>query len=40
MGKSLKLKSKINELKEELFRLGGMRLGSLTRQIRKWGKEY
>lgn len=40
MRKSLKLKRKINELKEELFSLGDMRPGSLTKQVRKWGKEY
>ncbi len=40
MRKSLKLKRKITKLKEELFNIGDMRPGSLTRQVRKWGKEY
>ena len=40
MKESIKLERKINKLKKELFNLGNMRPGSLTRQVRKWGKEY
>ena len=38
--KSTKLKKEIKKLKQEMYELGDMRPGSLTKQIRSWGKEY
>ena len=38
--KSTNLKKEIKKLKQEMYELGNMRPGSLTRQIRSWGKEY
>lgn len=40
MRKSLKLKREITKLKQEMYELGDIRPGSLTKQIRSWGKEY
>ena len=40
MKKSTKLKKEIKKLKQEMYELGDMRPGSLTKQIRSWGKEY
>ena len=34
------LRKKIEHLKQEITNLGDMRPGSLTRQMRSWGKEY
>ena len=40
MKKSTKLKQEIENLKQEMYELGDMRPGSMTRQKRNWGKEY
>jgi len=40
MEKIKELRSQIEKLKNEIANLGDMRPGSLTRQRRKWGKEY
>ena len=34
------MRKKIEELKQQIANLGDMRPGSLTRQMRSWGKEY
>lgn len=40
MGKMSELRSEIKNVKRQMARLGEMLPGSLTRQKRKWGKEY
>ena len=40
MKKEQKIREKIENLKQKLTGLGDMRPGSLTRQVRSWGKEY
>lgn len=40
MKKEQTIRKKIEEIKHQIDNLGDMRPGSLTRQIRSWGKEY
>lgn len=40
MKKDQKIRKKIERLKQQIPNLGDMRPGSLTRQVRSWGKEY
>lgn len=40
MNNEQNLRKKIEELKQQITNLGDMRPGSLTKQIRSWGKEY